>query len=69
MKPRMIVAEIASSSSDGGPLLSTRFENVIKKNTDNGYTLHSWQFGRVIVDDAAIYDKIIAVFELPQGDF
>ena len=75
---RFIVAEISKNWPDPKwagvldavrrkALLASRFEEVIAKNLERGYLLHSFQFHRLMTGLERMNETIIAVFEKEQG--
>jgi hypothetical protein len=63
--PRMIVAEISVNwtNEQGGPPISTRFEEMIAIQEDRGYRLHSFTLHQLLAAPDRMTETIIAVFE------
>lgn len=63
---RFIVAEVTKNWDKVTPvydLLSQKFEVVINKNHERGYTLIDWKLN-VVINDGVLTETIIAIFEL-----
>lgn len=76
--PRMIVAEVSKTWVEGHVLdehhIAKCFEEVIERNENRGYRLHSWQFqtstvasfsamGSMAESNVQLVETIVAVFE------
>jgi hypothetical protein len=69
MPEAFIVAEISKNWEDGKEivpgtgLLSQQFEVIINYNHKRGYRLLTFQINRLMTDDRAMNESIVAVFE------